>query len=56
MQLESLHRGVRRQDVKENTAFELAIAAEVKHTDPPTAEELYVLRNEVDPEKIIIGR
>ena len=56
MQLQSLHPGVQRPDVEANTGFALEIASRLLRTDPPTAEELHVLRNEVDPQKLIIGR
>ena len=50
MRLKSVHRGVSVQDVIDNTAFELILPAEVPMTEPPTTEELEVLRNRVDPE------
>lgn len=56
MQLESLHPGIGQLDVQKNTGFELDIASEMTSTDPPTQEELRILRNEVDPERLILGR
>ncbi len=56
MKVESLHPGVTRQDVIDNTGFEMLFADEVGETQPPTERELQVLREEVDPNKYIIGR
>lgn len=56
MQVESLHPSVTQKDVRENTDFELGNAENVGLTDPPTVEELRILRTEVDPQKFIIGR
>ena len=44
MRLERTHPGVSTQDVIDNTAFELLIPDEVPETEPPTEEELAVLR------------
>ena len=48
MRLRSLHPGVSLDEVKENTAFELVLSADVVETKLPTAEELSLLRNEID--------
>lgn len=56
MQVESLHPGVGLDQVRENTGFELGRADEILPTEPPTAEELRVLREEVDPNRYVIGR
>jgi len=56
MQVESLHPGVCIEQVQENTGFELGQATELVPTEPPTAEELRVLREEVDPNGYVIGR
>ncbi len=56
MRVESLHHGVTFDQVQENTSFELLKAPEIAETQPPTAEELRILREEVDPHKYIIGR
>jgi len=54
MMLLQLQPGVTVEQVVENTGFELIIPAEIGYNEPPTAEELRVLRTEVDPEKIYI--
>lgn len=54
MQLLALNPGVTLEQVIENTGFELIIPDRVEHNEPPTAEELRVLREEVDPNKLYI--
>lgn len=46
--------GVTVEQVLENTGFELLLAPQIEQNEPPTEEELRVLRTEVDPEKIYI--
>ena len=55
MMLLSVHPGVTIEQVKENTGFELIIPDEVGETEPPTEEELKILR-EIDPAGIVLGR
>jgi glutaconate CoA-transferase subunit B len=54
MMLLGLQPGVTVEDVLEHTGFELVVAEEVGANEPPTAEELRILREEVDPERIYI--
>jgi glutaconate CoA-transferase subunit B len=56
MQVQSLHPGTSFERVQENTGFELSKAANLEQTEPPRAEELSILRQEVDPYRYIIGR
>jgi glutaconate CoA-transferase, subunit B len=56
MQVESLHAGVSFDQVQDCTAFELGKADTVVATEPPTSDELRILRNEVDPQALVIGR
>lgn len=49
MKLLATHPGVTVDQVVENTGFELIIPDEVAQNEPPTAEELHILRTEVDP-------
>jgi glutaconate CoA-transferase, subunit B len=51
MKIIALHRGVSIGKVQANTAFELEVAAEVEVTEPPTEQELAVLRR-LDPERL----
>lgn len=56
MQVESLHQGVSLDQVQENTGFELLVADNLATTEPPRPEELAILREEVDPTGVVIGR
>ena len=56
MQVESLHPGVTFEQVQENTGFEMLRGDTVDETKPPQADELRVLREEVDPYGYVIGR
>ncbi len=56
MQVESIHPGVSREQIIENTGFELLWADQIYESDPPSDEELEILRNAVDPRRYIIGR
>jgi glutaconate CoA-transferase subunit B len=48
MRLRSLHPGVTAAQVQENTGFELIVPINVPQTTLPTAEELRLLRTEID--------
>jgi glutaconate CoA-transferase subunit B len=54
MTLEAVFPGVTVQDVIENTGFELLIEDRVETVAPPTQEELRVLRDDIDPDKLYI--
>ena len=54
MRLDALHPGVTVDQVLENTGFQLLLADEVRHNDPPTAQELETLRTQIDPGRLYI--
>jgi glutaconate CoA-transferase subunit B len=54
MRLVSTHPGVTVEQVVDNTGFELVIPDQVGYNEPPTAEELRLLREEIDPEGFYI--
>lgn len=56
MCVESIHPGYTFDDVQKKCGFELLKADKVVTTDPPSDHELDMLRNQVDPNRIIIGR
>ena len=56
MEVLSLHPGVSIDDVKSKTGFAVDASSELVETPPPTDQELDVLRHDVDPEKVVIGR
>lgn len=49
MRLASVHTGVTAQQVQENTGFELVIPGKAPETEPPTEEEVRIIRGEIDP-------
>ena len=56
MQVESLHPGVRLDEVRQNTGFELLTVDSIATTPEPETEQLRILRDEVDPHRYVIGR
>jgi glutaconate CoA-transferase, subunit B len=56
MRIISINPGYALKDVQENCGFELLQAPKIAETKPPTETELRILREEVDPYRIIIGR
>lgn len=56
MRVISLNPGYAFGDVQENCGFELLFLDRLDVTPPPTPLELEILRNQVDPKGMIIGR
>jgi glutaconate CoA-transferase subunit B len=56
MRLESVHPRVTPEEVRANTDFELLETTPITETPPPSKEELYILREKVDPHRYLIGR
>jgi glutaconate CoA-transferase subunit B len=56
MMVESLHPGVEIDKVQAETGFKLIVSQKVERTAPPTEKELRILREDVDPLKLVIGR
>jgi glutaconate CoA-transferase subunit B len=56
MRVESVHPGVTIDEVKSNTGFQLLVKDPLETTEAPTEQELRMLREEVDPLKLVIGR
>ncbi len=52
MILTEIHRGVGLKDVKDNIGWEVRVSPRLKLTGPPTAEELRIIRQELDPGRI----
>jgi len=52
MRLASVHPGVRVDDVVRETGFELALSGEIPETRTPTPEELRLVRERIDPERL----
>jgi glutaconate CoA-transferase subunit B len=56
LKLISLHPGVIIDEIKENTNFEIIIPSEVGITPGPTEKHLKILRQEIDPAGIVLGK
>jgi glutaconate CoA-transferase subunit B len=56
MRVESLHPGVTKEQVVASTGFELLFDDPLATTPEPTDLELQILREEVDPQGLVIGR
>lgn len=56
MRIISINPGYTAKDVQDNCGFELLKADKIRETAPPTENELRVLREEVDPNRYVIGR
>jgi glutaconate CoA-transferase subunit B len=52
--LTALHPGIQVDQVRANTGWDVKVAPELKTTEPPTEEELRILREELDPEGIYL--
>lgn len=55
MRLKSVHPWSTAGEVALNTGFDIAAEGDVPLTDPPTSEELRLLRQEVDPKGLLRG-
>jgi glutaconate CoA-transferase subunit B len=56
MYLASLHPGVTLEDVRDNSAWEIAVGEDLVATDAPSDEELRLIREELDPEGIYTSK
>lgn len=54
MQIESIHLGVTKEQIKNNTDFSIKFSDNLRETDLPNNEEIYLLRNVIDPKKLYI--
>ncbi len=52
--LTALHPGKTVAEVQENTGWEIQVADPLRTTEPPTLEELRILREELDPDRIYL--
>lgn len=53
--LTALHPGVTVEQVRENTGWSLKVAGMIRQTVPPELEELRILREELDPDRIYLS-
>jgi glutaconate CoA-transferase, subunit B len=56
MYLDAVHPKVTVEEVKKNTSWDLKIAKDVKETEPPTEEEIRMIREDLDPFGIYLRR
>jgi len=56
LKLISLHPGVSLEEVKENSSFEIIIPGKIGTSYVPTEEDLRILRQEIDPVGIVLGK
>ncbi len=54
VQIESIHPGVTKEQVIENTGFDIRSSQDLKETELPNDNEIYLLRNVIDPKKLYI--
>jgi glutaconate CoA-transferase subunit B len=50
MYVASLHPGITPDEVRENTGWDMKVPEDAERTPPPTAEELRLIREELDPQ------
>jgi len=55
IKLLTVHPGVTVEQVLENVGFDLIVPEHVPETEPPTYEELRILR-EIDPQRLYLGK
>ena len=55
MTLTSIHPGTRLDDVLANMGFRPLIPKQIQYTEPPTSEQLRLIREEIDPERMYMG-
>jgi acyl CoA:acetate/3-ketoacid CoA transferase beta subunit len=49
MQLITKHPGVDIEEIKENTSFDLAMSKSIQETEPPTKDQIGLIRDKIDP-------
>ncbi len=54
--LTGLHPGATVKELQEKTGWDLRVAEDLERTNPPSPGELAILRNELDPENIYLGK
>lgn len=55
MILTSVHRGVKVEEIQQNTGWDLKISKDLKTTEEPSEEDLLILR-QLDPQRIYLGK
>jgi acyl CoA:acetate/3-ketoacid CoA transferase beta subunit len=55
MRLESIHPGATLEDILSNLSFQPIVPEELPTTEPPTVEQVRIIREEIDPEGMYAG-
>ncbi len=53
--LTALHPGIEAEQVRENTGWDLKVTPQLQITQPPSADELTILREDLDPQGIYLS-
>ena len=56
MYLATYHPGLSVDQVKQNTGWDLKVSQRVTETEPPTVEEVEILRNDLDPQGVFLKK
>ena len=56
LKLISLHPGVTTEEVKDNSSFHIIMSNEIETSSEPTEQHLKILREEIDPAGIVLGK
>ncbi len=56
LKLVSIHPGVTLAQIKENSGFDIIIPTNIPQSPEPTEEELTILRRDIDPAGIVLGK
>jgi hypothetical protein len=56
LRLISLHPGVTTAEVKENSEFDIVLSANIGTSPEPAAQHLQILREEIDPAGVVLGK
>ena len=56
LELISLHAGISLEEVKQNSSFEILISNSIGTSPEPTPQDLKILRQEIDPAGIVLGK
>ncbi len=54
LRLTALHPGASVEQARQNTGWDLKVAGSLRTTEPPSAEELRILREDLDPQGIYL--
>jgi glutaconate CoA-transferase subunit B len=55
MMLLSIHPGITMEEVLKTMGFSPAVPGQVPSTEPPTAEQLRLIREQIDPQRMYVG-